>query len=94
MLAAEHSKGEFALWSRCRVYNKMRWLACAGGRVPAADNKTRTWSTMGATWYLGEPMLRNQSHALSACGTGVRGTLGVAAMLLLSLSDDARFTIQ
>lgn len=51
-----------------------------------------TWSTMGATWYLGAPMLRNQSHALSACGTGVRGTLGDATMVPLSRFDDVSVT--
>ena len=28
----------------------------------------RTWSTIGATWYLGEPMLRKNAQAFSAWG--------------------------
>ena len=35
--------------------------------------RTRTWSTMGATWYRGEPSLRQSAQAASACGTSGAG---------------------
>ena len=33
----------------------------------------RTWSTMGATWYFGDPSLRQRAHAASAWGTSDAG---------------------
>jgi len=43
----------------------------------------RTWSTMGATWYFGDPMLLKNSHAFSACGTESRFSGMTATLAIL-----------
>lgn len=48
---------------------------------PGKTTQLRTWSTMGATWYLGAPTRRKCSHARAACGI----TSSVLAMAAASL---------
>ena len=47
-------------------------------RRQSSRNASSDWSTMGATWYLGEPMERKKSHDLSlVVGVASSGAGGV-----------------
>lgn len=100
--SAQHAERQLRLQQR-RDSRRQHYVG-SGGRSPTQFlmKKTctlaeggmggRTWSTMGATWYLGEPKLRQYAHARSLWETSSLALSGAPGMAEVEAQERGRVT--